>query len=48
MRNDPLAALFAELGRLRQLARLESELSVRGFTLIAGVDEVWNSMPSRP
>ncbi|HVQ54660.1 MAG TPA: ribonuclease HII [Thermoanaerobaculia bacterium] len=40
MRNDPLAALFAELGRLRQLALLESELSVRGFTFIAGVDEV--------
>ena len=40
MRNDPLAALFAELGRLRQLALLESELSIRGFTFIAGVDEV--------
>ncbi len=39
MRTDPLAALFAELGRLRQLARLESELSARGFTHIAGVDE---------
>ena len=40
MRSDPLAALFAELGRLRQLARLESELRARGFTHIAGVDEV--------
>ncbi len=40
MRSDPLAALFAELGRLRQLARLESELRGRGFTHIAGVDEV--------
>jgi ribonuclease HII len=40
VRHDPLAALFAELGRLRQLALLESELSLRGFTFIAGVDEV--------
>ena len=40
MSNDPLAALFAELGRLRQLSRLESQLSARGFTHIAGVDEV--------
>jgi ribonuclease HII len=40
VRSDPLAALFAELGRLRQLARLESELRARGFTHIAGVDEV--------
>jgi ribonuclease HII len=37
---DPLAALFAELGRLRDLARLEAELRGRGFALIAGVDEV--------
>jgi ribonuclease HII len=36
---DPLAALFAELGRLRELARLESELSLRGFSRVAGVDE---------
>jgi ribonuclease HII len=36
---DPLAALFAELGRLRDLTRLESELSRRGFVRIAGVDE---------
>ena len=40
MRSDPLAALFAELGRLRQLALLESELRARGFTHVAGVDEV--------
>lgn len=39
MRLDPLAALFAELGRLRDLTRLECELRARGFTLIAGVDE---------
>ncbi len=39
MNPDPLAALFAELGRLRELARLESELARRGFTRIAGVDE---------
>jgi ribonuclease HII len=36
---DPLAALFAELGRLRDLAVLEAALSRRGFGLIAGVDE---------
>jgi len=36
---DPLAALFAELGRLRDLAVLESALARRGFGLIAGVDE---------
>jgi len=36
---DPLAALFAELGRLRDLARLEHEVGVRGFTRVAGVDE---------
>ena len=39
MRLDPLAALFAELGRLRHLTRLECELRERGFTRIAGVDE---------
>jgi ribonuclease HII len=38
--RDPLAALFAELGRLRELARIESELFSRGFSRIAGVDEV--------
>jgi ribonuclease HII len=37
--SDPLAALFAELGRLRALTRFESELSRRGFGRIAGVDE---------
>jgi len=36
---DPLAALFAELGRLRDLSILEAELSWRGFRRIAGVDE---------
>ncbi len=39
MTPDPLAALFAELGRLRDLTRLESELERRGFSRIAGVDE---------
>jgi ribonuclease HII len=37
---DPLAALFAELGRLRNLARLERHLRERGFSRIGGVDEV--------
>ncbi len=36
---DPLAALFAELGRLRDLSRLEEELLRRGYARIAGVDE---------
>jgi ribonuclease HII len=36
---DPLAALFAELGRLRDLDVVETELRRRGFTRIAGVDE---------
>jgi len=36
---DPLAALFAELGRLRDLAILEAALERRGFRLIAGCDE---------
>lgn len=36
---DPLAALFAELGRLRDLSRLEIELARRGYARIAGVDE---------
>jgi len=36
---DPLAALFAELGRLHGLMRLEAELFLRGFARIAGVDE---------
>ena len=40
MTHDPLGALFAELGRLRQLDRVEKELRRRGYRLIAGVDEV--------
>ena len=39
MTADPLAALFAELGRLRDLDVVEIELRRRGFTRIAGVDE---------
>ncbi|MGE5413148.1 MAG: ribonuclease HII [Syntrophomonadaceae bacterium] len=39
MTPDPLAALFAELGRLRELSRLEEEFTLRGFTRVAGVDE---------
>jgi len=37
---DPLGALFAELGRLRLLDRVEKELRRRGYKLVAGVDEV--------
>jgi hypothetical protein len=37
---DPLGALFAELGRLCLLDRLEKELRRRGYFLVAGVDEV--------
>lgn len=37
---DPLGALFAELGRLRLLDRVEKELRRRGYILVAGVDEV--------
>ena len=40
MTPDPLGALFAELGRLRLLDRVEKELHRRGYTLVAGVDEV--------
>ena len=40
MNADPLGALFAELGRLRELDRLEQELRHRGYLLVAGVDEV--------
>ncbi len=40
MTADPLGALFAELGRLRLLDRLEKELRRRGYALVAGVDEV--------
>ncbi len=36
---DPLSALFAELGRLSLLDRLERELRGRGYVAIAGVDE---------
>jgi ribonuclease HII len=36
---DPLAALFAELGRLRDLTLIERQLRGRGFERIAGVDE---------
>ncbi|HEV8611809.1 MAG TPA: ribonuclease HII [Thermoanaerobaculia bacterium] len=39
MRTDPLSALFAELGRLRELDRIEIELQRRGYLLVAGVDE---------
>ncbi|HEX7251525.1 MAG TPA: ribonuclease HII [Thermoanaerobaculia bacterium] len=39
MRPDPLPALFAELGRLAELDRLERELRRRGYRSIAGVDE---------
>jgi len=37
---DPLSALFAELGRLSILRRLEDELDRRGYRSVAGVDEV--------
>jgi ribonuclease HII len=37
---DPLGAIFAELGRLRLLDRVEKELRRRGYGLVAGVDEV--------
>lgn len=40
MTPDPLGALFAELGRLRLLDRVEKELHRRGYRLVAGVDEV--------
>ncbi len=39
MTPDPLAALFAELGRLRDLTLVEVELFRRGFMRVAGVDE---------
>ena len=39
MRCDPFSALFAELGRLALLHKLEKELHGRGYTLLAGVDE---------
>lgn len=40
MIRDPISALFAELGRLALLDRVERELHRRGYTLVAGVDEV--------
>ena len=40
MTPDPLGALFAQLGRLRLLDRVEKELHRRGYRLVAGVDEV--------
>jgi ribonuclease HII len=36
---DPFSALFAELGRLAILDRLDRELRGRGYRLVAGVDE---------
>jgi ribonuclease HII len=36
---DPLSALFAELGRLALLDRLDRELRDRGYVAVAGVDE---------
>jgi ribonuclease HII len=39
MAPDPLALLFAELGRLSRLEMLERELRRRGYVRIAGVDE---------
>ena len=39
MKRDLLSALFAELGRLRDLDRVERELRRRGYRLVAGVDE---------
>ena len=40
MTHDPISALFAELGRLAFLDRVERELRGRGYALVAGVDEV--------
>jgi ribonuclease HII len=39
MTPDVLSALFAELGRLADLNRIDSELRRRGYTRVAGVDE---------
>ena len=39
VRIDPLSALFAELGRLSELDRIERELQRRGYDFVAGVDE---------
>jgi ribonuclease HII len=40
VRTDPLSTLFAELGRLSELGRIERELQRRGYGFVAGVDEV--------
>jgi ribonuclease HII len=37
--HEPLSALFAELGRLAILDRLEREVRRRGYRFVAGVDE---------
>ena len=39
MTPDPFSALFAELGRLALLDRLEREVRRRGYRFVAGVDE---------
>ncbi|MEO8430587.1 MAG: ribonuclease HII [Acidobacteriota bacterium] len=39
MNPEPLSTLFAELGRLALLDRLEREIRRRGYRLVAGVDE---------
>lgn len=39
MNLEPLSALFAELGRLALLDRLEREVRRRGYRFVAGVDE---------
>ena len=39
MTPEPLSALFAELGRLCLLDRLEREVRRRGYPFVAGVDE---------
>ncbi len=40
MKLEPISAFFAELGRLAHLDRLEREIRRRGYSLVAGVDEV--------
>jgi ribonuclease HII len=39
MTADALSAFFAELGRLADLDRIDSELRLRGYARVAGVDE---------
>jgi len=39
MTADALCALFAELGRLKTLDRIDAELRRRGYARVAGVDE---------